>query len=391
MSQQDWHLISSYAGILILATFSVYAGSFGSLKAPRSAKGKKDSGDDDSEQEDEEVPERVTTSEALLFPILGSITLFGLYLIVKFLGVEWINWLLGWYFAFVGIISVWKCSISIAVTLLGKGYWRSFKIRKLELPKFIDPKGTSVVSMRTPSIVLLFPSLIPSILYSYQTGPKKSALITDILALSFAHNSLSLIKLDRFQTGIILLSGLFLYDIWWVFGTEVMVTVGTSLDAPIKILWPKSYLFSIERGFTMLGLGDIVVPGLFISLALRFDLNNSAHKTPNKPFIKPYFISAIIAYVVGLSTTIVVMSVFKAAQPALLYLSPACILSFLITAYSRNELNVAWEWDDNDAKPAEEKEPVKDICDLDSNESVVLAEADPLDEEYIVRNRLHLN
>ena len=32
MSQQDWHLISSYAGILTLATFSVYAGSFGSLK-----------------------------------------------------------------------------------------------------------------------------------------------------------------------------------------------------------------------------------------------------------------------------------------------------------------------------------------------------------------------
>lgn len=189
-----------------------------------------------------------------------------------------------------------------------------------------------------------------------------------------------------------------------------MVTVGTSLDAPIKILWPKSYLFSIERGFTMLGLGDIVVPGLFISLALRFDLNNSVHKTPNKPFIKPYFISAIVAYVVGLSTTIVVMSVFKAAQPALLYLrfaikliglttfingiesisSPACILSFLITAYSRNELNAAWEWDDNDAIPTKEKEPVKDICDLDSNELVVLAEADPLDEEYIVRNRLHL-
>ena len=94
MSQQDWHLISSYAGILTLATFSVYAGSFGSLKvsglsifnvlpfikkftcqkikqAPRSAKGKKDSGDDDSEQEDEEIPERVTTSEALLFPVVS--------------------------------------------------------------------------------------------------------------------------------------------------------------------------------------------------------------------------------------------------------------------------------------------------------------------------------
>lgn len=78
------------------------------------------------------------------------------------------------------------------------------------------------MSLRTPSIILLVPSLVPSILYTYQAGPKKSALITNILALSFSHNALSLMKLDTFWTGIILLSGLFLYDIWWVFGTEVV-------------------------------------------------------------------------------------------------------------------------------------------------------------------------
>lgn len=46
--------------------------------------------------------------------------------------------------------------------------------------------------------------------------------MTDILALSFSHNALSLLKLDSFKTGCILLTGLFLYDIWWVFGTEVV-------------------------------------------------------------------------------------------------------------------------------------------------------------------------
>lgn len=99
-----------------------------------------------------------------------------------------------------------------------------------------------------------------------------------------------------------------------------MVKVATSLDAPIKILWPKSYLFAVERGFTMLGLGDIVVPGMFVSTALRYDLSKSAHKDPRQRFSKPFFSAALSAYALGLTTTMVVMHTFGAAQPALLYL-----------------------------------------------------------------------
>lgn len=33
---------------------------------------------------------------------------------------------------------------------------------------------------------------------------------------------MSMLKADSFRTGIILLSGLFFYDIWWVFGTKVV-------------------------------------------------------------------------------------------------------------------------------------------------------------------------
>lgn len=38
----------------------------------------------------------------------GSCALFGLYLVVKYLGKEWINWLLGWYFAIAGVGSCAK-------------------------------------------------------------------------------------------------------------------------------------------------------------------------------------------------------------------------------------------------------------------------------------------
>ena len=80
------------------------------------------------------------------------------------------------------------------------------------------------LSVRTPSVVLMPLALVPSGLYV--CGMKQSAVVTDVLALSFAHNALSLLKLDSFRTGAILLSGLFVYDVWWVFGTEVVSGFG---------------------------------------------------------------------------------------------------------------------------------------------------------------------
>lgn len=49
---------------------------------------------------------RVTTSNHRIQ--IGSAVLFGLYLIVKYFGKEWITWLLQWYFTFAGIGSFGK-------------------------------------------------------------------------------------------------------------------------------------------------------------------------------------------------------------------------------------------------------------------------------------------
>jgi len=68
----------------------------------------------------------------------------------------------------------------------------------------------------------LFPlAVLPSLLYAVSDS-RKSALLTDILAVSFAFNSISLVQLDSFLTGSVVLGGLFVYDVWWVFGTEVV-------------------------------------------------------------------------------------------------------------------------------------------------------------------------
>lgn len=78
------------------------------------------------------------------------------------------------------------------------------------------------LSFKTPSLCLFPLAVIPSALSSFSKAYGKSALITDIMGLSFAHNAISLLKIDSFKTGAVLLAGLFFYDIWWVFGTEVV-------------------------------------------------------------------------------------------------------------------------------------------------------------------------
>ena len=77
--------------------------------------------------------------------------------------------------------------------------------------------------------------------------------------------------------GVVLLTLLFFYDIFWVFvspkftgGQSVMMSVATRFEAPIKIMIPK---FMGERPSTtcsMLGLGDIVIPGIYIGYLIRF-------------------------------------------------------------------------------------------------------------------------
>lgn len=51
-----------------------------------------------------------------------------------------------------------------------------------------------------------------------------------------------------------------------------------------------------------------------------------------------YFYTGFLAYILGLGTTIAVMHVFKAAQPALLYLVPSCLGLPLLVALVRGDI-----------------------------------------------------
>ncbi|KAG8966307.1 hypothetical protein FRC03_012209 [Tulasnella sp. 419] len=347
-------LLISYVGLLSLATCIIVAGSFAALKvSPLKKIHKKpklipDSDDEEyTDDEDEEFhDDAMQSADAILYPITGSIMLFGLWWLIRKVGVELVNELLATMFAMFGIGSVFKL-----LTGTSRLVTHALGIRMAPKYKIVFTSGIrELFAVRFPHInLMLLPmSFAPTL--AYILTPKnqpKPVLWTVVLGSAFAFHALSMIKLDSFKTGVILLSGLFVYDVWWVFGTTVMVDVATKLDVPIKLMWPKNS----NGDFTLLGLGDVVVPGMFIALALRYDQHRFVERAGGKgqskqrySFGKPYFWAAISAYILGLATTTIVMHITKRAQPALLYLSPACILSFLLTAAIRGEMAEAWAW-----------------------------------------------
>lgn len=115
---------------------------------------------------------------------------------------------------------------------------------------------------------------------------------------------------------------------------------------------------AVEGEFSLLGLGDIVIPGLFIAILLRFDAvqkNMTGNQIEHESFSKPFFYSNIIAYAMGLGVTMYVMLIFKAAQPALLYLVPACLGASAICALvmGGKTFSKLMEYNEEEAKDGE--------------------------------------
>ncbi|CRK41652.1 hypothetical protein BN1723_018855, partial [Verticillium longisporum] len=90
--------------------------------------------------------------------------------------------------------------------------------------------------------------------------------LSNFLGYGLCYGTFLIMSPTTFPTGTLILCGLFVYDIVMVFYTPYMITVATKLDAPIKLTFASAAKSSI------LGLGDIVVPGMVMALALRFDL-----------------------------------------------------------------------------------------------------------------------
>lgn len=221
-------------------------------------------------------------------------------------------------------------------------------------------------------------------------------LAIDAIGVCLCTMMISFLRLRKLKVGVIAGAGLFVYDVFWVFFSHhifkenVMVKVATqqarnpvqhiaermrvpgagsvsdSLQLPIKLLFPYSDAAG-DAKMSLLGLGDIAIPGIFVCFALHFDAHlhrkgsgaddDAAEDTEAllaeaaQPKAAPrrsafqryaYFLTALGGYQAGLLASMAAVVVFQTAQPALLYIVPSTILPILALGARRGHLHQLW-------------------------------------------------
>lgn len=453
--------LTTYIHLLLSAIFPIYTGAHASLSRPSSAakpaKGTKKRDDDFEEQE--HTMEGLGPIDALLLPLVAGLVLASLYFLIKWLeDPALLNKILNWYFAVFGVWSLarmFRDGMSLATSFVfpqiydkdGNIWEVDAKHRRYKLVRSPSVEQRSAVS--GPSSTLLMPSkatdtnwalrellsrqldmrvYIHRVLQAHlRMGPQgivglflaiaallyfnlaeKPWWLTNLLGFSFAYSSLQIMSPTTSWTGTLILGALFVYDIYFVFFTPVMVTVATQLDIPVKLLFPRPTRPSEdpERALFMLGLGDIILPGMMIGFALRFDLylfylrkqtqraiknsvtiengtNDQSSKRAGKSdvvkatwhtatggwgerfwtpkndllgskrfkgivFPKTYFRASLIGYFLAMICTLVVMDIYGHAQPALLYLVPGVLGSLWGTALVKGDIKALWVFDESE-------------------------------------------
>ena len=326
-----------YLHLILSSLFPIFTGAHASLSRPSSAAKptKRDKTKDKSvEEEDneEEKPirmEGLSATDAIMFPLLAGATLSGLYFLIKWLqDAALLNKILNWYFSGFAVFSVGRlatdCLVLLRNMVFPKYYldggviWKVDDTERRAIPDTsselqentrTSPLPGSLSRIPLPFLVNsqlwllrtrlfqrviarlhirrivsgkasigitgLLGSVIGVFCVFYFNFVSRPWFLTNILGFAFAYSALQIMSPTTFTTGSLILSALFLYDIYFVFYTPMMVTVAKELDIPIKLLFPRPAPEDAgpdQLSLSMLGLGDVVIPGIVIGLALRFDL-----------------------------------------------------------------------------------------------------------------------
>eukprot|EP00887_Chlorella_sp_A99_P007587 scaffold28.g7587.t1 len=174
--------------------------------------------------------------------------------------------------------------------------------------------------------------------------------LQDLLAVCLMLVILRQLLLPNLKVACILLPLAFCYDVWWVFlqpavtgGESVMVEVATGGEAhepmPMVLKVPHWPALGTNPAYSILGFGDVVLPGLLAVLARRWDVGAGLGWGAG------YAAPAAAGYAAGLALTYValVLSWFgDEGQPALLYLVPCTLGTVTLLAWRRGHLRALW-------------------------------------------------
>jgi hypothetical protein len=180
--------------------------------------------------------------------------------------------------------------------------------------------------------------------------------LQDCLGIVLILTVFKTVKFPSIKISTALLTLFFIYDIFFVFitplftsnGESIMVKVATGGSSgdegsgPVETI-PLTFVIprlvnpynACGEAFSILGYGDIVLPGLLVSFCLRFDIHKESK-------FKTYFISSSIGYAIGLVITFIALMILRVGQPALLYLVPCTLGTVLVLSKTKNEFKELW-------------------------------------------------
>ncbi|KAL4448488.1 hypothetical protein ABPG75_005707 [Micractinium tetrahymenae] len=284
-----------------------------------------------------DVPSVTISSRAAVgFVLLASAMLVLLFFFLD----KWLAYILVSMFA----LGAWQaCSMVLfsALQQLSSPQWRAAHLR-LPWAGLVPANGVLAAAVA---------GLLCAIWAVWHNAPWSWPL-QDAMGVCFMVVILKQFFLPNLKVATILLCLAFVYDVWWVFlqplvtgGESVMVEVATGgashQQLPMVLRFPHHPL-GTNPAFAILGLGDVVLPGLLAVFCRRFDLSNRL------PPARAYFPLCLAGYGAGLLLTYCALwfSWFgDQGQPALLYLVPCTLGTVSALGLSRGQLDQLWSND----------------------------------------------
>ncbi|CAJ1345416.1 unnamed protein product [Effrenium voratum] len=185
-------------------------------------------------------------------------------------------------------------------------------------------------------------------------------LFQDIIAITFLISVQRSVRLPNLKVAVLLLICTFFFDIFWVFLSpmffkkSVMIEVatggGTGQAVPMVLKIP-ALQGDLPGQFKILGLGDVALPGLLVTLCLRHDLTRRHRRCGG------YFLAGVIGYGIGLLATFASLYLMQSGQPALLFLVPGTLVPTCLIALRKGEFRELWSADYGPGEEAAEASP----------------------------------
>lgn len=307
------HLLPVCLQLLINATCCVYIGCILSIKIEKNKPNRKIVPDNDYDNKEDNDNIIGTTGvgivEAVRFPIVASVCLSALYLLYKYCDKMIVNIIINLIFSLTTIVST-SASLLTLIDLPDRLNTTILELKPYRIFKSLFGLQTFILTFGRILTTLL--CSLPIIIF-YLTN---NWLLNNSYAILFSITAIKTLNFTTIKISIFLMWLLFLYDIFWVYGTDVMLTVAQNITIPVKLMFPYLHtdpLYGTIEKFSILGLGDIVIPGAFISICLKYDVDtyldqNCPHKLSEIPLT--YFYVGFVAYLIGLVQTFFAMMIF---------------------------------------------------------------------------------